>query len=110
MPRIRGHQPEAETPQNGAHMRRRRFSKEFKREAVALFRSSGKGLTMVAKELGVRPQVLRSWERVIDQEGKKGPALAQQEEVLQLRRENNRLRMEMEILKKAMAFFARESR
>jgi transposase-like protein len=47
---------------------------------------------------------------VIDQEGKKGPALAQQEEVLQLRRENNRLRMEMEILKKAMAFFARESR
>ena len=91
-------------------MHRRRFSKEFKRESVALFRSSGKGLTLVARELGVRPHVLRSWERMVDQEGKKGPALAQQEEVRELRRENDRLRMEMEILKKAMAFFARESR
>ena len=91
-------------------MRRRRFSMEFKRESVALFRSSGKGLTAVAKELGVRPQVLRGWERLVDQEAKKGPGLAEQEEVRQLRRENDRLRMEMEILKKAMAFFARESR
>jgi transposase len=90
-------------------MRRRRFSKEFKRESVALFRSSGKGLTTVAKELGVRPQVLRSWERMVDQEGKRGHGLVEQEEVRQLRRDNARLRMEMEILKKAMAFFARES-
>jgi transposase len=89
---------------------RRRFSKEFKRESVALFRGSGKGITAVARELGVRPQVLRSWEQVVAREEKKGPGAAEQEEVRQLRRENDRLRMEMEILKKAMAFFARESR
>ena len=88
---------------------RRRFSKEFKRESVALFRSSGKGITAVARELGVRPHVLRRWEEKVAREEKTGPELVEQEEVRRLRRENDRLRMEMEILKKAMAFFARES-
>ncbi len=85
---------------------RRRFSKEFKREAVKLFRESGKSITSIARELGVRPNVLRSWVDMVEAEEKTGLGPDELEELKRLRKENNRLREEVEILGKATAFFA----
>jgi transposase len=86
-------------------MARRKFSKEFKREAVRLFHSSGKKLSQVACEIGVRPQVLRSWEDLVRAEEKTGLTTDELAELAQLRKDNDRLKMEVEILKKA-SFFA----
>jgi transposase len=85
---------------------RRRFSKEFKREAVKLFRESGKNITSIAKELGVRPNVLRSWVDMVEAEEKTGLSPEELDELKRLRKENARLKEEVEILGKATAFFA----
>ena len=105
------------TPRNGrklpvweVRMARRKFAKEFKREAVRLLESSGKKLTQVARELGVRPHVLRAWQRMVEAETKTGLTTDELGELARLRKDNDRLRMEVEILKKATAFFARESK
>jgi transposase len=92
------------------HMARRKFSKEYKREAVKLFRESGKHITQVAREMGIRPQVLRAWDNMVKAEEKTGLTTGELEELQRLRRDNTRLQMEVEILKKATAFFARESK
>jgi len=92
-----------------ARRKRRRFSKEFKREAVKLWRDSGKGVTTVARELGVRPSVLSSWVGMVEAEEKTGLTPDELEELKQLRKDNTRLAREVEILKKATAFFARLS-
>jgi transposase len=89
---------------------RRRFSKEFKREAVKVFKESGKGITTIARELGVRPNVLRSWVDMVETEEKTGLGSDELEELKRLRKENNRLREEVEILGKATAFFASQKR
>jgi transposase len=89
---------------------RRRFNKEFKREAVTLLRESGKGITQVAKELGVTPGVLRSWVDMVEAEEKTGLSPEELDELKQLRKENARLKMEVEILGKATAFFATRSK
>jgi transposase len=85
---------------------RRRFSKEFKREAVKLLRESGKGITQIAKELGVTASVLRTWADMVEAEEKTGLSPEELEELKRLRRENARLKEEVEILGKATAFFA----
>ena len=85
---------------------RRRFSKEFKREAVKLFRDSGKNITSIAKELGVRPNVLRNWVDMVEAEEKTGLSPEELDELKRLRKENARLKEEVEILGKATAFFA----
>jgi transposase len=90
-------------------MARRKFSKEFKREAVSLI-EHGKSLSQVARELGVRSSVLSAWRATLEAERKSGLGSDEQEEFKKLRRENDRLKMEVEILKKATAFFARESK
>ena len=90
-------------------MARRKFSKEFKREAVRLLRDGGKTLSSTARELGLGPNVLRSWQRVVEAEEKTGLTTSELEELAKLRRDNQRLQMEVEILKKATAFFAKES-
>ncbi len=87
-------------------MARRRFSNEFKREAVRLFRESGKKITSMARELGVRPSVLGSWVKIVESEEKTGLSPQELEELKQLRKENARLKEEVEILGKATAFFA----
>ena len=89
--------------------KRRKFSKEFKREAVQLLRDSGKSLTHIAKELGVQVSVLRSWEAMVDAEEKPGAKPAELTELEQLRKDKVRLEREVEILKKATAFFAKQS-
>jgi transposase len=85
---------------------RRRFSKEFKREAVKLFRESQKNITTIARELGVRPNVLRNWVDMVEAEEKTGLSPDELEELKRLRKEIARLKEENEILGKATAFFA----
>jgi transposase len=91
----------------------KRYSKEFKRDAVVLARSSSKTVTEVARDLGVRPEGLRSWVKQdqVDR-GEGGPGeltSAEHEELRRLRRQNLEQQRTIEVLKKATAFFARES-
>ena len=85
---------------------RRKFTKEFKREAVRLLRTSGKNQTQVARELGVATSVLGTWMAMVQAEEKTGLTPDELEELKRLRKENARLQMEVEILGKATAFFA----
>jgi transposase len=85
---------------------RRRFSLEFKREAVKLFRDNDKGISQIARELGVTPVMLRSWVDLVEAEEKTGLSPDELEELKRLRKEVARLKEENEILGKATAFFA----
>ena len=96
--------------------KRRQFGREFKIEAVRQVRSSGRPATAIAKELGISRDLLYRWmhdvnsaclEEAFPGHGRVSPG---EEEVRQLRREVTRLREEREILKKAAAFFVKESR
>jgi transposase len=88
---------------------RRKFRKEFKREAVRLLQSSGKPLSEIARELGVHANVLRSWQEMVKAEEKTGLTPDELEELKQLRKDKARLEMEVEILGKATAFFAKRN-
>ncbi len=88
---------------------RRVFSTEFKQEAVELVRRNGRSANQVATELGVNQTTLSRWKREAEATASTGQRMPAAEELKQLRRENERLRMERDILKKAAAFFARES-
>jgi len=85
---------------------RRRFSLEFKREAVKLFRDSDKGISKVARELGITPVMLRTWVDLVEAEEKTGLSTEDLDELKRLRKENARLKEENEILERATAFFA----
>jgi transposase len=87
------------------------YPPEFRREAVALLKSSGKKVPELAAELGVSPQSLRNWARQIDVDEGKAAGLSsdEREELRRLRRELRTVTEEREILKKAAAFFAKES-
>lgn len=98
---------------------RRQFTREFKLEAVRLAKDSGKPQAQVARELGIRPDMLRTWKRQAD--GRAGVAAAavfpgnghqpsRDEELQRLRREHERLRQERDFLNKAAAYVAKESR
>jgi transposase len=99
--------------EKGQRRKRRRFSDEYKAETVRLIQNSGKRIGQVALELGIGETALRRWINQAEVEAGRGPAGAlarnEREELVELRRENQRLRMEREILKKATAFFAKES-
>jgi transposase len=90
---------------------RRKFSDEFKAETVKLIRSSGRTVGSVAKELGILDSVVRRWVQQAEANGS-ADALSPDEkaELQKLRKEVKELRMEKEILRKATAFFAKESR
>ena len=96
-------------------MQRRVFTKEFKLEAVRLVKEQGYGAGKAAKSLGVCEKSLLLWVKQQD-EGRlmsmPGPLKRspEQEELFRLRRENQELRMERDILKKAAAYFARHSK
>ena len=89
---------------------RRRFTAEFKARAVERLLEDGKGLSEVATELGLSPGQLGAWRNERLAAGS-AEALArrkaEQAETQRLRRENKRLEEEVEILRKAAAFFAR---
>ncbi len=90
---------------------RKPYPPEFRREAVELVRSSGKSMREVARDLDVSYESLRLWAKQaeVDAGEREGLSSKEREELRQLRRENRVLRQEREILKKAAAFFARES-
>jgi transposase len=93
--------------------KRRRFTAEYKAESVRLVQRSGKSIGQLALELGIGETALRRWVEQAEVEAGRGPEGAlkrnEREELVELRRENRRLRLEREILKKATAFFAKES-
>jgi len=89
-----------------------RYDKEFKAQAIKLALSSSQPIHKTAKELGVKETTLYSWikanrDTYIKQDDEKGIDI--HSELAKLRKENARLREEREILKKAAAFFAKES-
>ena len=93
--------------------RPRRFSDEFRAEAVRLARESNRPLKAISAELGISTTCLRNWLSATPSEKQtttKGRVLSLEEEVRQLKRENERLREEREILKKATAFFAKHTK
>jgi len=94
-----------------ARRRRRKFSDEFKRDAVEIVRTSGKSIAEVARELGIYDSSLGNWVRQdeINRGERDGLSSDDSQELSDLRRENARLRMERELLKRAVAFWVRES-
>jgi transposase len=91
-------------------MPRRRFSREFKLSAVQLVNEQGYSIPEAAKSLGIDPANVRGWVEKFSNESGVTPSGegAVQAELRRLRKENARLLMERDILKKAAAFFARE--
>ena len=91
--------------------KRRRFTAEFKAEAVRLLASSGKPVAQIARELGISEEGLRNWKRQAGGvQGVTGEHFTQEEEIRRLRRELLRVTEERDILKKATVFFASRSR
>ncbi len=88
---------------------RRSFTPEFKQEAVDLCRRSGKSECQVARELGVPQSTVNRWMRQAASAPLGSNSFLATEELKVLRREVEQLRMERDILKKAVAFFAKES-
>jgi transposase len=93
---------------------RRNFNQEYKQEVVKIVRESGKSAHRVAKELGLQPGCVRAWvvqQRIDEGQGPVGALTSdEKEELRRLRKECQVLKMERDILKKAAAFFAKESR
>ena len=95
-------------------MRRRKFSREFKVEAVKLVKERGVSVAQAARDLDVHENVMRKWVKEFGSDPAQafpgqGRMKPEQQEIERLRRENNRLRAERDILKKAAAFFAKEA-
>ena len=88
------------------------FTAEYKAEAVRLAKAGSGNIAATARELGIDVTTLRDWIRRDSAPKADSPSLSpsEKQELLQLRRDNAMLRMEREILKKAAAFFAKESR
>jgi transposase len=96
-------------------MAKRVFTAEFKREAVRLASKPGISKAQAARELGIHPNVLGAWQEKFkagNWNDKPGSDLKteQQKELERLRRENASHKMDVEILKKAAAYFAKESK
>jgi transposase len=87
------------------------YPPEFRREAVQLAQRAERSIAQVARDLGISNQTLRNWVKQADVDAGKREGLTtdEREELRRLRRENRTLLQEREILKKAAAFFARES-
>jgi transposase len=87
------------------------YAPEFRSEAARLAKTSGQPLRATAEHLGVSVEALRAWVKQADVDAGERDGLTTDEraELTRLRRENRVLRMERDLLKKATAFFARES-
>jgi transposase len=92
---------------------RRKFSEEFRSGAVRLVLDEGKTAGAVARDLDLTESALRAWVARAQADRTKGKSggltTAEREELARLRKENRELRLERDTLKKATAFFARES-
>ena len=93
--------------------KRRSYMTTEKRDAVQLVRDSGKSVHRVAREIGLSETALRRWVNQAEVDRGNGPGdsltTGEKDELRKLRRENRQLRTEREFLKKATAFFAKES-
>ncbi len=95
--------------------KRRRFSQEFKIEAVRMVVDQGRDLFQVCEDLEIRPDMVRKWKKKFENDGMgafpgSGRMKPEDEEMRRLRREVERLRMERDILKKAVAIFSGQRR
>jgi transposase len=92
--------------------RRRSFTPEFKAEIVERCQRGDRSIGQVAHDFDLTETAVREWVRQADADAGKqdGLTTAEREELAQLRRENKRLREDVEILKRATAFFAHETR
>ena len=93
---------------------RRSFSREFKLEAVRLVRERGVGVAQAARDLDLHENVLRKWVRELGADPQhafpgQGQMKPEQAEIARLKKEVAKLKMERDILKKAAAYFAKES-
>jgi transposase-like protein len=97
-----------------AKRKRRAFSAEYKAEVVELIRKSGKSIGTIARDLDLTETAVRAWVQQAEVDAGRGPkgalTSAEREELAQLRKQVKTLEMEREILKKATAFFAKESK
>ena len=91
---------------------RRSFTKEFKAEVVALVGQPGNSAASVARDLDLTETAVRAWVKQADVDNGRGDGLTSEQlaELAEMRRENRVLREERDILKRATAFFARETR
>jgi transposase len=90
---------------------RRPYPPEFRREAVELYRRSDKSLQVIAEELGIATESLRAWTKqyAVDAGERQGLTSPEREELRELRRKLLRVEQERDLLKRAAAFFARET-
>lgn len=89
----------------------RKYPEEFRQRAVELARLREKPVTQLARDLGISEQTLHNWlkQADIDAGRREGLTTEERAELVRLRRRNRLLEMEIEILKKASAYFAREN-
>ena len=95
-------------------MQRRKFSREFKLEAVKLVKDRGVSVSQASRDLDIHVNVLRKWIRDVEADPAQafpgqGQMRADQAEIAKLKKEVAKLKMERDILKKAAAYFAKES-
>ena len=103
-------------PPEGVFMekQRKKYTREFKVEAVRLITGQDLTIAQVSKDLGINANLLGRWKKELQADALqafpgKGHVKPEEEELRRLRRENALLRQERDILKKATAFFAKES-
>ena len=94
---------------------RKKYTKEFKLDAVSLVNDQDYTRSEAARSLGINVNLLGRWVKEFNQDDghalrSNGKLTAEQEEIRQLREENRRLKMEKDILKKATVFFAKETK
>jgi len=92
---------------------RRKYSAEFKREAVLLASQPGQTITGVAADLGVGAGLIQRWKRELSEHGRQafvGQGVARDEELMVLRRELAQVKKERDFLKSAAAYFAKEGK
>ncbi len=90
----------------------RTYTKEFKVEAAKLVQTSGKSMSQIARDLGVADSTLHQWCKQLTEQGEQafpgsGHQTPEVEEIRHLKRENDLLRQERDILKKAIGIFSR---
>jgi transposase len=90
---------------------RREFTKEFKRDAVELVRTTGRPIAHIARDLGIYDSTLGNWVRqdAIDRGEHEGLTTQERERLRQLEADNAKLRMERDLLKRTVAFWVKET-
>jgi transposase len=90
---------------------RRQFTEEFKRDAVDLVRTSGRPIAEIARELGIYDSTLGNWVRQdrIDRGEQDGLSSEERMRLRELERDNAKLRMERDLLKRTVAFWVKET-